>query len=62
MVKPHKDVKVSKTGAIRIIEGNDGEQLSKLIKIGDPFEHLVIGASSAYKNRRIEIASKAYLK
>ena len=62
MVKPHKDVKISKTGAIKVFEGNDGEQLGKLIKIGDPFEHLVIGASSAYKNRRIEIASKAYLK
>ena len=47
---------------ISFFEGNESEQLGKLIKSGNPFEHLLLGASSAYKNRRIEIASKAYLK
>ena len=47
---------------LKIFEGSNSEELRKLIKSGDPFEHLFIGASQAYKNRRIEIASKAYLK
>ena len=38
------------------------ESVQKLIKSGNPFEHLIIGASESYKSRRIEIASKAYLK
>ena len=62
MVKPHKEVKVANTLEIKTYEGNESEQLGKLIKSGNPFEHLLLGASSAYKNRRIEIASKAYLK
>jgi UDP-N-acetylglucosamine:LPS N-acetylglucosamine transferase len=62
MIKPHKEVKVSNVSEIKTFEGNESEQLSKLIKSGYPFEHLLIGASSAYKNRRIDIASKAYLK
>ena len=62
MVRPHKEVKVANTSEIKTFEGNESEQLAKLIKSGNPFEHLLLGASSAYKNRRIEIASKAYLK
>ena len=62
MIKPHKEVKVANTSEINTFEGNEYEQLGKLIKSGNPFEHLLFGASSAYKNRRIEIASKAYLK
>jgi spore coat polysaccharide biosynthesis predicted glycosyltransferase SpsG len=62
MIKPHKEVKVANTSEINTFEGNEYEQLGKLIKSGNPFEHLLFGASSAYKNRRIEIAGKAYLK
>ena len=62
IVRPHKEVKVANTSEIKTFEGNESEQLGKLIKSGNPFEHLLLGASSAYKNRRIEIASKAYLK
>jgi hypothetical protein len=62
MIKPHKEVKVANTSEIKTYEGNESEPLAKLIKSGNPFEHLLLGASSAYKNRRIEIASKAYLK
>ena len=62
MIRPHKEVKVANTSEIKTFEGNESEQLGKLIKSGNPFEHLLLGASSAYKNRRIEIASKAYLK
>jgi UDP-N-acetylglucosamine:LPS N-acetylglucosamine transferase len=62
MIKPHKEVKVANASEIKTFEGNESEQLGKLIKSGNPFEHLLLGASSAYKHRRIEIASKAYLK
>ena len=62
IVRPHKEVKVANTSEIKTFEGNESEQLGKLIKSGNPFEHMLFGASSAYKNRRIEIASKAYLK
>jgi len=62
MIKPHKEVKVTNSSEIKTFEGNESEQLGKFIKSGNPFEHLLLGASSAYKNRRIEIASKAYLK
>ena len=62
MIRPHKEVNVANTLEIKTYEGNESEQLGKLIKSGNPFEHLLLGASSAYKNRRIEIASKAYLK
>lgn len=62
MVKPHTGQKVSKSSSINIFKGNESEQLSTLIKSNNPFEHILEGSSSAYKNRRIEIASKAYLK
>ena len=62
MIKPHKEVKVTNASEIKTFEGNESEQLGKLIKSGNPFEHLLSGASAAYKDRRIEIASKAYLK
>ena len=62
MIKPHKEVKVTNASEIKTFEGNESKQLGKLIKSGNPFEHLLSGASAAYKNRRIEIASKAYLK
>lgn len=62
MIKPHKEVKISKAGEIKTYQGNDYEQVRTLIKNGNPFEHLLSGASAAYKDRRIEIASKAYLK
>jgi hypothetical protein len=61
-IKPHKAVKVTNSSEIKIYEGNESEQLAKLIKSGNPFEHLLMGTTPAYKNRRIEIASKAYLK
>ena len=62
IIKPHKEVKVTNASEIKTFEGNESEQLGKLIKSGNPFEHLLSGASAAYKDRRIEIASKAYLK
>jgi len=61
-VKPHKKVDVLHTPGLNIIESENSDELRKLIKAGSPFEHLIIDASQAYKNRRIEIASKAYLK
>lgn len=61
-IKPHKEVKVTRASEIKTYQGNESEQLSKLIKSGNPFEHLLLGTSAAYKNRRIQIATKAYLK
>jgi len=62
LVKPHKKVDVLHTPDLNIFESENSDELRKLIKSGNPFEHLILGASQAYKNRRIEIASKAYLK
>jgi len=62
MIKPHKEVKISNSDEVKIYQGNDDNQLRTFIKSGNPFEHLLSGASAAYKDRRIEIASKAYLK
>ena len=50
------------SASLNIIESETSDELRKLIKAGNPFEHLIIDASPAYENRRIEIASKAYLK
>ena len=61
-IKPHKEVKISKSDEVKTYQGNDYEQLRTFIKSGNPFEHLLSGASAIYKDRRIEIASKAYLK
>jgi spore coat polysaccharide biosynthesis predicted glycosyltransferase SpsG len=61
-IKPHKEVKISKSDEVKTYQGNDYEQLRTFIKSGNPFEHLLSGASVTYKDRRIEIASKAYLK
>jgi hypothetical protein len=61
-IKPHKKVDVLHSSSLNIIESETSDELRKLIKAGNPFEHLIIDASPAYKNRRIEIASKAYLK
>ena len=60
--KPHKDVEIVKADQVNMFEAEDGDQLRKLIKSSNPFEHLIIGSSESYKSRRIEIASKAYLK
>ena len=61
-LKPHKDVEVTQAEVVKVYEIDDADELRKLIKSGNPFEHLIIGASESYKSRRIEIASKAYLK
>ena len=61
-VKPHKKVDVLHTPGLNIIESENSDEIRKLIKAGNPFEHLIIDSSPAYKTRRIEIASKAYLK
>ena len=61
-IKPHKKVVVLHSSSLNIIESENSDELRKLIKAGNPFEHLIIDASPAYKNRRIKIASKAYLK
>jgi hypothetical protein len=60
--KPHKDVQVMHANDVKVYETDKADELRKLIKSGNPFEHLIIGASESYKSRRIEIASKAYLK
>ena len=60
-IRPHKDVVISKATAIKLVEGEVSD-LSKIIKSGEPFEHLLTGASDAYKSRRTQIASAAYLK
>jgi spore coat polysaccharide biosynthesis predicted glycosyltransferase SpsG len=61
-IKPHNKGKIAASNKLEIYENEDSEVLRKLIKSGDPFEHLVIGASPIYRNRRIEIATKAYSK
>ena len=61
-IKPYQKVDVLHSASLNIIESETSDELRKLIKAGNPFEHLIIDASPAYKNRRIEIASKAYLK
>ena len=61
-IKPHQKVDVLHSASLNIIESETSDELRKLINAGNPFEHLIIDASPAYKNRRIEIASKAYLK
>jgi hypothetical protein len=50
------------SSSLNIVVSENSDELRNLIKSGNPFEHLILGASQAYKNRRIEIASKAYLK
>ena len=60
-IRPHKDVVVNKPTAIKLVEGEVSD-LPKIIKSGEPFEHLLAGASDAYKSRRNQIASVAYLK
>ena len=60
--KPHNRGKVSYSDKLEIYENEESDVLHKLIKSGKPFEHLIVNASPAYKSRRIEIASKAYLK
>ena len=60
--KPHNDVEVTQAEVVKVYEIDDADELRKLIKSGNPFEHLIVGASESYKSRRIEIASKAYLK
>jgi hypothetical protein len=61
-VKPHKKIDVLHSSSLNIVVSENSDELRNLIKSGNPFEHLILGASQAYKNRRIEIASKAYLK
>ena len=61
-VKPHKKIEVLHSSSLNLVESENSDELRNLIKTGNPFEHLILGASQAYKNRRIEIASKAYLK
>jgi len=61
-IKPHNRGKVSYSDKLEIYENEESDVLQKLIKSGKPFEHLIVNASPAYKSRRIEIASKAYLK
>jgi hypothetical protein len=61
-VKPYKKIEVLHSSSLNIVESENSDELWKLIKSGNPFEHLIVDASQAYKNRRIEIASKAYLK
>ena len=58
----YKNQSKSVLNEINIVEIDQRDELHKLIKNQSPFEHLIIGASTTYKNRRIEIAKKAYLK
>jgi hypothetical protein len=61
LLKPYKNKSKSILNKINIVEIDQRDELHKLIKNQNPFEHLIVGASTAYKNRRIEIAKKAYL-
>ena len=61
-LKPYKNQSKSFLNEINIVEIDQRDELHKLIKNQNPFEHLIVGASTTYKNRRIEIAKKAYLK
>lgn len=61
-LKPYKYQSKSALNEIKIVEIDQRDELHKLIKNQNPFEHLIGGASTTYKNRRIEIAKKAYLK
>ena len=61
-IKPHKKIDVLHSSSLNMVESENSDDLRNLIKSGNPFEHLMLGSSQAYKNRRIEIASKAYLK
>jgi hypothetical protein len=61
-IKPYKKIDVLHSSSLNIVVSENSDELRNLIKSGNPFEHLILGASEGYKNRRIEIASKAYLK
>ncbi len=61
-LKPYKNESSNNVSEINLVEIDQRDELHKLIKNQSPFEHLIIGASTTYKNRRIEIAKKAYLK
>ncbi len=61
-LKPYKNESSSNVSEINLVEIDQRDELHKLIKNQSPFEHLIVGASTTYKNRRIEIAKKAYLK
>jgi len=61
-IKPYKAVSIDHSTEINLVESENSDKLRLLIKAGNQFEHLILGASEVYKNRRIEIASKAYLK
>jgi len=61
-IKPYKKIDVLHSLSLNIVVSENSDELRNLIKSGNPFEHLILGASEGYKNRRIEIASKAYLK
>ena len=61
-IKPYKKIDVLHSSSLNIVMSENSDELRNLIKSGNPFEHLILGASEGYKNRRIEIASKAYLK
>lgn len=61
-IRPYKGQAKKSTNELKITQSDQRDELHQLIKNGNPFEHLYIGASSVYKSRRIEIAKKAYLK
>jgi spore coat polysaccharide biosynthesis predicted glycosyltransferase SpsG len=61
-IKPYKNENKKRFVEIKITQTDQRDELHQLIKNGNPFEHLYVGASDAYKSKRIEIAKKAYRK
>jgi hypothetical protein len=61
-IKPYKNKNKTSFVEIKIAQTDQRDELHQLIKNGNPFEHLYVGASDSYKNKRIEIAKKAYRK
>jgi hypothetical protein len=61
-IKPYKNKNKTSFVEIKIAQTDQRDELHQLIKNGNPFEHLYVGASDTYKNKRIEIAKKAYRK
>jgi spore coat polysaccharide biosynthesis predicted glycosyltransferase SpsG len=61
-INPYKKQSRNLIRDVKLVENEDRDELHKLLKSQTPFEHIIVGASSTYKDRRIEIAKQAYAK
>ena len=59
-INPHYGVQVTAQEPSVFGDSTDSPTLQKLIKSGTRFEHLITGASPAYRTKREEIAKTAY--